>query len=196
MRRRARYPAGGAALGLAILGVLGSAAPAAAQDAGVDITVSAVIPGRCGFSRIAPTPLRGVTPDLETAQTFSVSLPLDCNTPFAVGVRGEKGRLVNTTGAPDGSGYAFDKSYGVRLTLETSDGDVRSGRCLSDQIVAGGNCDFASDQPGRGLGSGSGIAAPGGVTLTIDWPDQSTLNQRLAAGDYSDTITLVVGARA
>lgn len=72
MRRRARHPAGGAALGLAILAVLGSAAPVVAQDAGVDITVSAVIPGRCGFSRVAPTPLRGATPDLETAQTFSV----------------------------------------------------------------------------------------------------------------------------
>jgi hypothetical protein len=196
MRPAARHPAKIPLLTLTALVALGLAAPAVAQDAGVDITVSAVIADRCGFARLAPTPLRGVTPDLETAQTFSVSLPLDCNTPFAVGVRGENGRLVNVTSRPDGSGYAFDKTYGVRLTLETSEGDVRSERCASDQIVAGGTCGFASDQPGRGLGSGGGVATPGAVTLTIDWPDQSTLNQRLAAGDYSDTITLVVGARA
>ena len=175
---------------------VGFAAPAAAQDTGVDITVSGIIPERCGFARLAPPLLRSVTPDLETAQTLSFSLPLDCNTPFAVGVTADHGKLVNTTSAPDGSGYAFDKAYGVRLTLETSAGEVRSGRCPSDQIVAGGTCAFASDQPGRGLGSGTGIATSGSVIMTIDWPDQSTLNRRLAAGDYSDTITVVVGARA
>jgi hypothetical protein len=196
MRPAARHLTKGAALGLTVLFGLAIAAPAMCQDAGVDITVTATVGDRCGFDRLSPTASRAVTPDLETAQTFSVSLPLDCNTPFAVGVRGANGQLVNVTSAPDASGYAFGKTYGVRLTLETSEGDVRSGRCLSDQIVAGGTCDFASDQPGKGLGSGSGIAAPGAVTLTIDWPDQSTLNQRLAAGDYSDTITLVVGARA
>ncbi|MBU1385710.1 MAG: hypothetical protein KJ916_12775 [Alphaproteobacteria bacterium] len=178
-----------AAAGLAL------AAPAAAQSTGsVEVLVSAVIPERCGFSPA----VRSASPsaDLEQAQTLNFVLPLDCNTPFAVGISGEHGGLLNLTSAPDRSGYAFTKTYGVRLTLRTSEGEVRSERCLSTDIMIGGSCAFASDQPGRGLGSGSGVAAPGDVTLTIDWPDQSTLNRRLAAGDYSDTITLVVGARA
>lgn len=174
---------------------LAFAAPAAAQSgASVEVLVSAVIPERCGFSPAVRA--AGPSADLEQAQTLNFILPLDCNTPFAVGVSGEHGALINLTSAPDRSGYAFEKTYGVRLTLRTSEGEVRSERCLSTDIVTGGTCAFASDQPGLGLGSGSGVAAPGDVTLTIDWPDQSTLNRRLAAGDYSDTITLVVGARA
>ena len=175
---------------------LAAATSAAAQDASVEITVAAVIPERCGFARSAPPLLRSVVPDLEAAQTLSFALPLDCNTPFAVGVVADRGALTNDTSRPDGSGYAFSKVYGVRLVLETSEGSVQSGLCASTDIVAGGTCDFATGQPGRGLSSGDGIAAPGGVTLTIDWPDQSAAPQRLAAGDYSDTITVVVGARA
>lgn len=174
---------------------LAFAAPAAAQSgASVEVLVSAVIPERCGFSPAVQTARQAT--DLEQAQTLNFTLPLDCNTPFAVGVSGEHGALINLTSAPDLSGYAFEKTYGVRLTLRTSEGVVRSERCLSTDIMIGGDCAFASDQPGLGLGSGSGVAAPGDVTLTIDWPDQSTLSRRLAAGDYSDTITLVVGARA
>lgn len=194
VRPHARRPGAGFVL-LALAAGLAVSTPVAAQDSSVDILVSGAIPERCGFARLAPAQ-RSITPDLETAQTLSFSMPLDCNTPFAVGVTAERGALTNITSRPDGSGYAFSKVYGVRMTLDTSAGAVQSARCASTEIVAGGSCAFASDQPGRGLGSGGGIAAPGGVTLTIDWPDQAGLSRRLAAGDYSDTITVVVGARA
>ncbi|MFN3931010.1 MAG: hypothetical protein ACK4JY_04600 [Brevundimonas sp.] len=193
-RPAARYLQSLAAVVL-VAGGLTMATPATAQSvASIDIHLAAVIPERCGFSPIVQA--ADVAADLEQAQILNFVLPLDCNTPFAVGISAEHGGLVNLTSAPDRSGYAFAKTYGVRLTLRTSDGEVRSERCLSTDITIGGTCAFASDQPGRGLGSGAGVAAPGDVTLTIDWPDQSTLNRRLAAGDYSDTITLVVGARA
>lgn len=196
MSPRARGTAGLLSSAACALLILFTPDLALAQDASVEIEVSAVIPRRCGFARLAPPPLRSATPDLETAQTLNFSLPLDCNTPFAVGVTAENGALTNTTSRPDGSGFAFAKTYGVRMVLDTDHGNVRSARCLSSEIVAGGTCAFSSDQPGQGLESGDGIATPGAVTLMIDWPDQSTLNQRLAAGDYSDTITVVVGARA
>jgi hypothetical protein len=179
-----------------LIALAGGAGSAAAQDGSVEIEVSAVIPERCGFAPSTPPLLRSAPTDLEAAQTFSVALPLDCNTPFAVGLVAERGALTNTTGTPDQSGYAFAKTYGVRVTLDTSVGSIQSARCLSSDVVAGGTCEFATSMPGRGLESGQGIATPGEVTLTIDWPDQSTLTQRLAAGDYSDTITVVVGARA
>jgi hypothetical protein len=194
MKARARRFGAGFVL-LALTGGLAVSTPAAAQDSSVEILVSGVIPERCGFARLAPAQ-RSIVPDLETAQTLSFSMPLDCNTPFAVGVTAERGALTNVTSRPDGSGYAFSKIYGVRMMLDTSAGAVQSARCQSDEIVVGGSCVFASDQPGRGLDSGGGIAAPGGITLTIDWPDQTGLTQRLAAGEYSDTITVVVGARA
>ncbi len=181
---------------ITLIAVVGGAGSAAAQDGSVEVEISAVIPERCGFAPSAVPLLRSAPADVEVAQTFSVALPLDCNTPFAVGLVAERGALTNTTSAPDQSGYAFSKTYGVRVTLDTSAGAVQSERCLSSDVVAGGTCDFATSIPGQGLESGQGIATPGAVTLTIDWPDQSALTQRLAAGDYSDTITVVVGARA
>jgi len=181
------------AAGLAAAQMLAPSPGLASPDETVEVVVSAVIPERCGLG----APARAESPmlDLESAQALDFVLPVECNAPFAVAVQGEHGRLLNITSSPDDSGYAFDKAYGVRLTLRTDQGLVRSDRCVSSDIVIGGTCDFAGDRPGQGLDSGGGVAVPGEVTLSIDWPDQSSQERRLAAGEYRETITLTVGAR-
>lgn len=170
---------------------LAGAAHAQSLD-GVEIHVTASVAERCGFAPGA-APVLNASADLEDSHSQSLALRIDCNTPFAVTAKSEGGRLVNRSASDDQSGYAFDKIYGLSLELDTDAGKVRSGRCLSTALVEGGNCVLA--QPG-GLGSGDGLAIDRDATLTVDWPDQSSLGRRLAAGDYSDTVTISIAARA
>jgi len=159
---------------------------------GVEIALSATVTERCGFATTAPASVN-VAADLEDAHSQSLALRIDCNTPFHVSARSEDGSLINRSASDDFSGYAFAKVYGVRLELETDAGRVSSGRCLSSALIEGGDCVLA--QPG-GLGSGDGVAIGRDATLTVDWPAQTTLGRRLAAGDYSDIITISIAARS
>lgn len=158
---------------------------------GVEIAVSATVAERCGFTPGAASALNA-SADLEDAHSQSLALRIDCNTPFMVTAKSEYGRLTNRSASDDLSGYAFAKTYGFSLELDTDAGKVRSGHCLSTVLVEGGSCVLA--QPG-GLGSGDGVAIGRDATLTVDWPAQSTLGRRLAAGDYTDTITISIAAR-
>ena len=169
-------------------------ATAHARSDSVDIDIAATIRARCGFH--AGTPASVDAPrDLETAAHLSVAVGLDCNTPYAIGVTSEHGALINTDASDDGSGYAFRKRYNVSVALETDRGMVRSEPCNSDALVAGGDCSFASSVSGRGFGSGRGISVGRNAIITVDWPSQTALPRRLAAGRYQDTLILVVGPR-
>lgn len=159
---------------------------------GVEITMTATVPDRCGFTP-GPALTLEASGDLEDAHAQSLALRIDCNAPFMVTAKSEDGRLTNRSASDDLSGYAFDKVYGLSLSLDTDVGQVRSGRCLSTALVEGGDCILA--RPG-GLGSGDGVAIGRDATLTVDWPAQSGLGRRLAAGDYSDTVTISIAARA
>lgn len=175
----------------AALCVLAGTAQAQSTE-GVEIAVSATVAERCGFTPGAAAVLEATT-DLEDAHRQDLVLRVDCNTPFSVTARAGAGRLVNRSAADDHSGYAFDKVYGVSLSVETDMGAMKSGRCLSTDLIEGGACILA--QP-NGLGSGEGVAIGRDAVLTVDWPSQSRLGRRLAAGRYSDTVTLTIGARA
>lgn len=159
---------------------------------GVDIAVTATVAERCGFTLGAAAAL-DVATDLEDAHSQDLALRIDCNTPFTISARAGSGRLVNQSASDDQSGYAFDKTYGVSVKVDTDAGQIQSGRCLSTELRDGGDCILS--QP-NGLGSGDGVAIRRDAVLTIDWPSQTTMGRRLAAGQYSDTITLTIGARA
>lgn len=174
---------------------LSSGQAASAHTDAISIDISATVPARCGFVAAGPESVSS-TQDLELAASLSVRLALDCNAPYALGVVAEHGTLVNRDAAPDGSGYAFEKDYRVSVALETDRGTVRSERCGSRDLVAGGSCSFAATQAGEGLGSGRGVSINRDAVLKIEWPAQSPAAPRLAAGRYRDTLILVVGARA
>lgn len=178
-----------------IVAALTSVAPAAAQNGQVQIELAASIPARCGFVAGSVTG-QSRTPDLEAAARFDIRINLDCNTPYAFGVVAQNGRFTNLDAAADGSGFAFEKPYLLSLALETDRGLVRSARCLSTTIVAGGACGFAAAAAGSGLSSQRGISINRHATLTVEWPDQDLAGQRLAPGRYRETLILVVGPRA
>lgn len=186
----------GLTVNAAFLGILTtlSTATAHARTDSVDIDIAATIKARCGFH--AGTPVSVDAPrDLEIAARLSVAVGLDCNTPYAIGVTSEHGALINTDASDDGSGYAFRKGYRVSVALETDRGTVRSEPCSSAALVVGGECPFASSVSGKGLGSGRGISVNRNAIITVDWPSQTALPRRLAAGRYQDTLILVVGPR-
>jgi hypothetical protein len=158
----------------------------------LEVVVSAEIPTRCGFADSARA--SDLTGDLDSSHAASVRLSLDCNAPYAITARSVNGRLEHVDQADDGSGYAFDKPYGLTLSLETDRGRVQGERCASSDLVAGGaGCALSS---ATGLTSGDGVSIGRDAVVTIDWSDQDDRGRRLAAGQYSDTIILEIGARA
>lgn len=182
----------GAALGAAAAICLFTGSVQAQSTDGVDIAVTATVAERCGFtSRLASA--LNVAADLEDANSQDLALRIDCNTPFTISARADSGRLVNRSASDDRSGYAFDKAYGLSVRVDTDAGQIQSGRCLSTELRDGGDCILA--QP-SGLGSGDGVAIGRDAVVTVDWPSQTTLGRRLAAGQYSDTVTFTIGARA
>lgn len=171
--------------------LLASAAVAQSNDS-VSIDILASVPDRCGFASSTPTH-QTREGNLEQAFRQDIRLKLDCNTPFAIHAVSQSGALVHTTATPDSSGFAFSKTYNVQVAVETDLGVITSARCDSSTLRDGGTCELAN---GRGLSSGQGVAVDRDAILTIDWPDQSALPRRLAAGDYQDTITITIGARS
>lgn len=170
-------------------------APALAHGDSLQVDVRATIKERCGFAPGASASVDAPR-DLEMAARLNVAVGLDCNTPYALGVTSQNGALVNIDARDDGTGFAFDKRYRVSLALQTDKGIVRSESCNSRELVAGGRCEFATSVSGEGLKSGRGISVGRNAIITVDWPAQSTLPHRLAAGRYKDTLILVVGPRA
>lgn len=169
--------------------------PSLAHSGPIEVELAAEIPPRCGFAEGNVRAPSG-TADLEKQGRLTLRLRLDCNTPYAIGVVAEAGALTNLDALPDGSGYAFSKQYALTLQLDTDQGKRTSSECTSPDLVAGGACPFASSAPGSGFSSGEGISVNRDATLLIEWPDQRMLRNRLAAGRYRDTVTLVIGARA
>lgn len=169
-------------------------APAQARTDSVEIDIAARIKERCGFVSNGDNDIDAPR-DLEEGARLSLKVGLDCNTPYAIGVVSEHGALVNMDASDDGSGFAFSKRYRIAVALETDKGIVRSERCNSQDILIGGQCEFARTATGEGLKSGRGISVGRNAVITVEWPSQSTLPRRLAAGRYKDTLILVVGPR-
>ncbi len=167
-----------------------------AQEGPITIEVIGEVPTRCGFASSEPI-AQLPTLDLEQGARFDIRIRLDCNTPYAFGVVATHGLLTNQTAQRyTSSGYAYSKPYSVSVALQTSRGTVRSDACMSGDLVPGGRCAFAAAAAGSGLSSGDGISIDQDAVLTVEWGDQSAMPNRLAAGDYQDTLTMVVGPRA
>lgn len=168
---------------------------AAGHDEPLTVELTTHVPPRCGFVAGSLVGQSGM-PDLEKAARFNIRVKLDCNTPLAFGLIAARGQLTNLDASPDNSSFAFAKPYLVSVALETDLGTVHSDRCSSTDLVLGGSCPFTGAGPGEGLSSLRGIAINRDAVLTVEWPDQSAMGKRMAAGRYRDTLTMVVGPRA
>lgn len=172
--------------------------PAMADTPGGDtltVDLSAAIAQRCGIAPSGSSSLSGAS--LDRAESHAFDFAIDCNTPFAIGVRSSSGGLsLAASGTLDtaGDGFSTLKPYSVALELQTDNGPMSGGKCGSAALTAAGSCAFYGASSGEGLGSGQRTAIRRTGSMTIAWSAGED-EARRAAGTYRDTLTIIVGPR-
>lgn len=164
----------------------------------VDIEVSAKVKERCGISSDASRSTD--TARIDQATTLTFAFRIDCNAPFAIGASSRHGGMQKIgADAKSANGFAIVKPYDVNLIVETDADTMRSAKCASNQLAAAGpskGCDFFGTTAGQGMSSRQRTAIGRDGTVTVHWGDGDIENgRRLAAGQYQDVITVVVGVR-
>jgi len=171
---------------------------ARSDGAKVDIEVTARVKERCGISGNTAHNAEGARIDQSTTLTFAFRI--DCNAPFAIGASSRHGGLQKVGADPrTANGFATIKPYNVNLVVDTDADTMRSARCASSSLAADGSgrgCEFFGTTAGQGLSSRQRTAIGRDGTVTVQWDNGDIENgRRLAAGQYQDVITVVVGVR-
>lgn len=168
------------------------------DEAQVAIEITARVKERCGISGDAAQAVQN--PRIDQPQSLTFPFRIDCNAPFAIGANSLHGGLLkigDETAARQG--FAVLKPYDVSLTVETDGDALRSQPCNSRLLDASGDgqkCAFFGRAPGEGLSSQQRIAPDRNGTVTVRWNGDADENgRRLAAGEYQDVITVVVGVQ-
>lgn len=162
----------------------------------VAIEISAKVAERCGISGGAQE--AGLAPRIDQAQSLTFPFRIDCNAPFAIGASSLHGGLLKVgDNSAAKQGFAVLKQYDVSLAVETNGDALRSQSCSSRMLDTSGDgkkCELFGRAPGEGLSSQRRIATDRNGTVTVRWNgDDSENGRRLAAGQYQDVITVVVG---
>lgn len=187
-----------AATAALVIGLAAFTPAAVAGNAQPKDTITIDLVGRishtCDFGSASAQSTVLPTADLLASFSSTVSLPLNCNTPFRIAVASANGALKSSA-APDKSGFAFEKAYKVGLKVDTDGGQMNPADCLSTKLKMGvGGCAFYGEAAGAGLSSNNKTALNKTAQLTVSWTPSSDGEPRLAAGDYQDTIIITVGA--
>ena len=101
-------------------------------------------------------------------------------------------------GANDAQGFGIVKPYDVALSFATDQaGQVDAGSCAAAALnAAQPSCSFYGAAPGTGFSPGEFVTAiRKDGSLAVSWKGEDGDTVRLAAGDYRDVITVVVGPR-
>jgi hypothetical protein len=190
------------------LAVLPMAAQAGVRDnASAAVEVTADIAPRCDVEAQGPRSATDLRIDWATRLQFDFRL--DCNAPFRIGLATLNGGLrqvaAANAGALDADGFATMMPYDVALRFDTDQaGWVDAGSCASAALTSSaGGCRFYGRAVGEGMSPGARVTAIARTgTLAISWAGEdadgsggTSGRARLAAGDYADIITLVVGPR-
>ena len=185
------------------------------DNASAAVEVTADIAPRCDVEAQGPRSATDLRIDWATRVQFDFRL--DCNAPFRIGLATQNGGLRHAAagsvaagnganvGALDADGFATILPYDVALRFDTDQaGWVDAGSCASAALISSaGGCRFYGRAAGEGLSPGARVTAIARTgTLAISWagdggddPSGNPARARLAAGDYADIITLVVGPR-
>ena len=183
----------------ASLAVFVLAQPAHAQTAGADtltVDLAASIAQRCGIKAVGATTLTGAS--IDRAESYAFDFTLDCNTPFAIGVKSGNGALkLAGSSAIDAAGQGFSilKPYAVSLSVQTDNGPLEGGSCASEKLTGPGQCAFYGASSGEGLSSGQRTAIERTGSVGVSWTVVDG-EARRAAGTYQDTLTIIVGVRS
>lgn len=170
----------------------GSVALAAGLDeaAQVRVIVRARIEAACGFAK---SPDASVAFSLDRPRAARLPFTLDCNTPFEFSLESENGALRRDR--PVADGFAHEVDYTAAVELDGYEGAVL-GNCRGAAVVAASTagCLLAS---GRRVEFAvrdreSSVGRQGAVVIAPVLPT----DRRLAAGAFSDTLTITVFPRS
>jgi hypothetical protein len=139
----------------------------------------------------APAPMSGlaVTRGGESASAFAI----DCNAPFIMRVRSDRGGFGNATPTP---GIEPLIPYELSVAVGTDSGRQDLGWCEAAQLTSdsAGACAFSPAAASRGWSSGDATAIDETGTLRLRWRDNASEAPLL--GDYQDTITIELEVRS
>lgn len=123
--------------------------------------------------------------DVTKAGSGTLSFTVDCNTPFQYTLQSDNGamRLVNPPAAakPNQIETPYDVHIKIPLTLGGEINDTCSSAAIKQGAVS---CKFSN--------SGQKVAVNKTAETRISWKDAQSI---LAAGQYSDRLTITVGVR-
>jgi spore coat protein U-like protein len=156
--------------------------PVQAADIGnvrtMNIAVNGAVREQCALGKIADMDFG----DLERrGLSAEARVELECNLPFTMTIRGQKGALTHT-GLPNGQspyGGAVPYSFAVQVPVRFPSLQTISRNFDSRQLQAGGV-----------ISSNGGIATDG-MVLAVELGRPSG-EAGLLAGDYSETITITI----
>jgi hypothetical protein len=189
-------------LALAAISVIGSqqvhaqvTAYAAGQGAvnsiEVGVEVRASVLGRCGFATGgAPTGAIDQANFDQSGFTRDFAIQLNCTGASRIAVSSANGGMTNAaTGA---AGYRTNAPYNVALYMAADNGTNTSATCAATTLAAGGGCSFAGTAgTANGLRLAGASTKANGSYLRVSAPAYSGTDT-LAAGRYSDTLTITV----
>jgi hypothetical protein len=151
----------------------------------VAVKLQGEITPECGLTSGAGSAVRLAVnvPDIAKPGRRDFGFTVNCNAPFDYRLEAKYGALTHEDGARTSEGFANSVPYDVAIYIPTQ-GATINDRCSGESIRAGQvHCPFSN--------SGNGIALASKGRLTLAWaPDRALL-----AGQYTDRLTITVGAR-
>lgn len=193
---------------LAALSTLASAGAAFAEDAmalgagytafdaplGAAAQIQIDLRGRVAARCDLVAPLSGFDNfDMNRAGQAQGVFAIDCNTPFILRVRSERGGFASDMDIP---GVEVLTPYQVSVQVGTDDGRQNLGWCDAAALspAGGESCIYAPTAAGGGWSSGDAIAIGQSGSLALRWRDPAGENAR--AGAYNDTIIIELAVRS
>ena len=162
-------------------------APTNARADEFSVRAIGTILGSCGFTVSSSFPPDA---DLTVPGSINAGALVNCGVPFRVHAASASGALRNS--APAASGFTNFLGYTLSVSVMLDGGSAISASCGSATLVAGQSSCALSPFNATGLSSGAGIATNKTATLTASWGSPGSAH--LAAGTYSDTLTITIAA--
>ena len=169
----------GRAFAFAAALMLALAPSTARADDSVSITISGDVPYSCSLGFASSAAELG---DIATLDLWQTELAVNCNTPFKVSLRSERGGLENLARPEAVGDFADFVEYEAQLVMPFDDGSsAMIAGCGSAELLQGDLCAQLSSR-GR-------TAIDQKARLRIDF---SRPKEPVLAGEYGDVITVIL----
>lgn len=169
-----------------VLFAIAGTQPAAAQ-AVLSVTATGTIPSACTLALASNFPS---SLDLASSGTSNATATVNCAQGFKINAQSANGAIQSSASASANFTNSLPYSLTLSVPVESGTPNPISATCASSSLSAG-QSSCALSPAGAGLSSSGRASIDRTATLTIAWT-LPALPTHLAAGRYSDTITLTI----